>query len=90
MSERRAACREAHLAWANKYVNSAKLYLGGAFGASVEGGLLIFKVENQREVEAFVTGDPYVVNGLVVQWRIEAWSVVVGTALRESALPGRC
>lgn len=29
----------------------------------------------------YVEKDPYVVNGLVVRWRIREWTVVVGTAL---------
>jgi len=37
-------------------------------------------VDDAATVEAFVKGDPYVVGGLVMRWRIRPWTVVIGAA----------
>jgi uncharacterized protein len=79
--ERRAPHREAHLAMVRDYVARSELLLGGAFADPVDGAALVFKVEDRAKVEAFVKGDPYVVNGLVTGWRIRDWTVVVGSAM---------
>lgn len=79
--ERRAPYREAHLALAREYVARGELVLGGAFADPVDGAALVFKAGDRAKVEEFVRRDPYVVNGLVTQWRIREWTVVVGTAL---------
>jgi uncharacterized protein len=63
------------------YVARGELLLGGAFADPVDGAALVFKVEDRAKVEAFVKGDPYVVNGLVTGWRIRDWTVVVGSAM---------
>ena len=79
--EKRVPFREAHLALATSFVESGELLLGGAFANLADGAILIFKVENKAQVEAFVKQDPYVQNGLVTSWNIREWSVVVGAAL---------
>ncbi|WNZ00023.1 YciI-like protein [Sulfurospirillum sp. 'SP'] len=79
--EKRVPFREAHLALATSFVESGELLLGGAFANPADGAILIFKVGNKTQVEAFVKQDPYVQNGLVTSWNIREWSVVVGAAL---------
>ena len=79
--EKRVSFREAHLALATSFVESGELLLGGAFANPADGAILIFKVENKVQVEAFVKQDPYVQNDLVTSWNIREWSVVVGAAL---------
>ena len=79
--EKRVPFREAHLALATSFVQSGELLLGGAFANPADGAILIFKVGNKTQVEAFVKQDPYVQNGLVTSWNIREWSVVVGAAL---------
>lgn len=37
-------------------------------------------------VESFAQGDPYVMNGLVTQWSVRAWTQVVATTPGEDAL----
>jgi uncharacterized protein YciI len=39
--------------------------------------VLVFRVEDPAEVEAFAEADPYVGAGLVTSRRIEPWNVVV-------------
>ncbi|MDX1431607.1 MAG: YciI-like protein [Gammaproteobacteria bacterium] len=79
--ERRAPYREAHLALVGEYVGRGELVLGGAFANPTDGAAIVFKVENQAQIEKFVEKDPYVINELVIEWRIREWTVVVGSAL---------
>lgn len=34
--------------------------------------------ERDAVAEGFVRNDPYVVNGLVKEWRVRPWTVVIG------------
>ena len=79
--ERRAPYREAHLQLAREWVAQGRLVLGGAFAEPVDGAVLVFKVDDRAQVEEFVGRDPYVSNGLVIQWRVRPWTVVVGVPL---------
>jgi uncharacterized protein YciI len=79
--ERRTPYREAHLALVREYVERGELVFGGAFANPADGAAIVFKVENQARIEEFVEKDPYVINGLVTEWRIREWTVVVGSAL---------
>jgi uncharacterized protein YciI len=44
----------------------------------VDGAALVFKGDDPSVAERFARNDPYVVNGLVQNWRVRAWNVVVG------------
>lgn len=79
--ERRAPFRETHLTLVRDYVDREELVLGGAFADPVDGAALVFNVDDRASVEEFVEKDPYVVNGLVTEWRIREWTVVAGAAL---------
>ncbi len=78
---KRASHREAHLALAQEWVASGRLLLGGAYAEPVDGAVLVFAVDGPDQVEEFVRRDPYVAAGLVTDWRIRPWTVVVGAAL---------
>ena len=79
--ERRAPYREAHLGLVREYVARGEVVLAGAFADPVDGAAFVFKVDDKTKVEEFVAKDPYVVDGLVTEWRIREWTVVVGSAL---------
>lgn len=76
--ERRAPFREAHLAYAKAAVERGELVLGGAFADPVDGAALLFRADSPAPVEAFARADPYVVNGLVTDWRVRRWTTVLG------------
>lgn len=78
--ELRKPFRTEHLALATKYSEDKKLILGGAFDPADE-ALLIFQVESEEDVEAFVAHDPYVLNGLIREWTIRKWNVAAGKLL---------
>lgn len=76
--ERREAYRGVHLekAWAAH--RGGELVLGGAMADPVDGAVLLFRAESAEVVEAFARTDPYVLNGVVVGWRVRQWTTVVG------------
>lgn len=75
--ERRAPYREEHLAHARAWKEQGRLDSAGALGSPPEGALFIFDVDDPEVIEAFVRADPYVAAGLVTNWRVQQWTVVV-------------
>ncbi len=51
---------------------------GGAIVPAVDRGVLLFKAENAKVVEDFAVNDPYVKQGLVKNFTVKEWAVVVG------------
>lgn len=77
--EKRAAHRAVHLEMARASVARDELQLGGAVpNDDPPFGLLLFKGETSQAAEDFARADPYVVNGVVVAWRVREWITVVG------------
>jgi hypothetical protein len=77
----RAAFRAAHLekAW--------RAHERGALADPVDGAVLLFKGDSPRMAEAFATQDPYVVNGLVLRWRVREWTTVAGDGAASPVRP---
>lgn len=84
--QRRGQFRDLHLAHAWRAVERGELLLGGAVGDPVEHALLLFQGDSPRAAEAFAQADSYVLNGLVLEWRVLPWATVVGP---EAATPVR-
>ena len=76
--ERRPEFREEHLGLARAARERGHLALAGAFTDPADTALLVWSTEDRSVVQAFAEADPYVVNGLVREWRIREWNVVVG------------
>ncbi|MGZ4277743.1 MAG: YciI family protein [Solirubrobacteraceae bacterium] len=74
--ERRGPYRQAHLDLIGRWHADGRVALGGALGDPPHSGLIVFRVADAAEVEAFVADDPYVQNGIVVGHRVEPWNVV--------------
>ena len=74
---RRPEFRAAHLALARAAVERGELLLGGPLEGAAE-AMLLFAGESPGTAEAFARNDPYVLNGLVEQWRVREWITVVG------------
>ena len=74
--ERRAPYREEHLGLANASHGRDEMVLAGAFTDPLDGAALVFRT--REAAEAFVKVDPYVASGLVTEWRVREWNVVVG------------
>ena len=70
--------RPAHLAAAQAAKASGKLLMAGALADPVDGGLFVFTpAATTEEVEAFAKADPYNVAGLITEWSVRPWLVVV-------------
>jgi uncharacterized protein YciI len=79
--KKRAPFRDEHLRVGKESAEKGELLLGGAFDNPVDGAALIFKADNRGAVEDFVKNDPYVKNGLITNWKIREWTVVIGSVL---------
>jgi uncharacterized protein YciI len=76
--ELRGPFRQEHLRLAWEAHDRGELLIGGAFADPVDGALLLFDTENSNTVKSFAENDPYVKNGLVTDWRVRAWTTVIG------------
>ena len=52
--------------------------MAGAFADPVDGAALVFRTDDPLMPERFAREDPYVKNGLVTNWRVRTWNVVIG------------
>jgi len=84
--ERRGAFRAAHLALAWHAHERGELVLGGALAEPADQGVLLFRADTPAVAERFAAADPYVLNGIVVRWRVRPWTTVVGS---DAATPVR-
>lgn len=75
--ERRDPFRAAHIQGAKDAVASGEMRMAGALADPVDGAVFVFSPETPQErIEAFAKNDPYVVNGLVTEWKVRPWMVV--------------
>jgi uncharacterized protein YciI len=75
---KRAPHREAHLALVGEWHADGRIVMAGAVGDPPTGALIVLRVADPAEAEAFVAADPYVAAGLVTAHRVEPWTVVTG------------
>jgi uncharacterized protein len=75
---RRAPFRPAHLKLVEEAHQRGELVMAGAFSEPVDGAALVFRGSEPAVATRFAETDPYVANGLVTQWRVRGWNVVVG------------
>jgi uncharacterized protein YciI len=76
--ERRAPLRSEHLGLAQAAHDRGELVMAGAYDDPADGAALVFATDDATVVERFVHADPYVRDGLVTNWRIRRWNVVIG------------
>ena len=76
--ERRVPFREEHLGLAQQAYQNGSLVLGGALADPSDGAVLVFKGDSPEVAKDFANNDPYVKNGLITEWNVRAWSVVIG------------
>jgi uncharacterized protein len=83
--ERRPAFRSLHLAMAQEAQARGELLMAGAHGDPPDGATLVFIGPDGSAAQRFAEHDPYVLNGLVTDWQVRPWHVVVGGAERDEA-----
>ena len=75
---RRSFFRKEHLALAWQAQERGELILAGAMAEPADQAMLLFQGDSPEVAEKFAVADPYVINGLVIAWRVRAWTTVVG------------
>lgn len=70
--------RNAHLTKAWAAHERGELLLGGALDNPPDGAVLLFAGTSSAVAESFARDDPYVLKGLVRQWRVREWMTVAG------------
>ena len=85
--QRRAQYRDQHLALAWKAAAAGELLLAGALEEPTEQAFLLFR-GSREAARRFAESDPYVMHGLVRQWRIKQWHTVAGEAAALPLRPG--
>ncbi len=76
--ERRAPLRERHLVKARNAHDKGELLLAGAVSEPADSAVLVFRADSAETAQRFAQDDPYVTEGLVTNWRVRQWNVVVG------------
>lgn len=76
MLERRGPFREPHLERIRAEKEAGRVIMAGALGSPPRGGAIVWQGVTPEDVEAFATSDPYVEAGLVLDWRVEPWTLV--------------
>ena len=76
--ERRGEYRSEHLGLARAAHARGEIVLAGALADPADGAVLVFKGDSPEAAENFARNDPYVKNGLIVEWHVRSWTVVIG------------
>jgi hypothetical protein len=74
---KRMPYRSEHLDLIKKYNEEGYILMAGAYSDPIDGAVIIFKCEDVSLIEDFIAQDPYVNFGLVPEWTIRAWTVVI-------------
>lgn len=75
--EKRTPYRPDHIALAEKYCKEGTILSGGPFTPPT-GALFVFSADGKEIVEQFVKSDPYYGAGLITNYSIKEWNVVIG------------
>jgi len=76
--EKRAPHRQEHLDYANAAHERGVLVMAGALDEPADRAVLVFKGDESVVAEEFARHDPYVKNGLITDWQVRPWNVVIG------------
>ncbi|PHN04309.1 YciI-like protein [Flavilitoribacter nigricans] len=76
--EKRAPYRSAHLDLVKEAQKNEFLIMAGALAEPADGAVLVFRGEDASVAEDFARNDPYVQNGLITEWSVRPWTVVIG------------
>ena len=75
---RREKFRSLHLDRVRMAYERGERVMAGALAEPADGAVLVFRGPSPDAAENFAKTDPYVVNGLVTNWRVRKWATVVG------------
>lgn len=72
--EKREQYRENHLKMIQKAYGNDELFIAGALSDPANEAVLVFK-EKEAAI-TFAKNDPYVINGLIKEWKVRPWNTV--------------
>ncbi len=75
---KRVPYRAAHLEYLKKAHDRGEVVYAGALSEPTDGAVFVFSGTKLGAAEQFAQSDPYVLNGLVVKWRVRKWMTVIG------------
>ena len=75
---KREPFREEHLRLLREAHERGEVVMAGALNDPPDGAAIIFKAEDPSAVRAVAVNDPYVKNGVVLEWDIRPYKVVIG------------
>ncbi|HDS07599.1 MAG TPA: hypothetical protein ENO05_08235 [Bacteroides sp.] len=75
---KRAPFREEHLQHVRNAYDNGDLVMAGALAEPADTALLVFEGDSPDAARKFAQNDPYVKQGLVTEWQVRPWSVVIG------------
>jgi hypothetical protein len=76
--EKRAPYRPEHLGYANAAHARGEIVMAGALADPADSAVFVFKADSPAVVEDFARDDPYVKAGLITEWSVRPWTVVIG------------
>ncbi|WBL25281.1 YciI-like protein [Zunongwangia sp. HGR-M22] len=76
--EERGKYREEHLAMAKKGEANGEIVMAGALDEPADKAIFIFKSESESAATNFAENDPYFKNGLIKEYSVRKWNVVIG------------
>jgi uncharacterized protein len=74
----RTPYRAAHLALARAAHERGEMVIAGALAEPADGAVLVFRGDSPAAAEEFARSDPYVKAGLITEWKVRPWIVVIG------------
>jgi uncharacterized protein len=76
--DRRPEHRAEHLRRAWQAQERGEMIFDGALEEPTDGVVMVFRGQDSTAAEEFARSDPYVAHGLVTNWRVRKWDLVVG------------
>jgi len=72
--EKRKPFRSLHFDHVKKYAERGEIIMGGGLGTPTDQALIVFKGDSPLVAENFAKTDPYVINGMVLNWEVKPWN----------------
>ena len=79
--ERRAQYRKLKARYTKAFLERGELLLAGALADPADRAFVLIQSDSPKTAEDFAKNDPYVTNGLVTNWEVRVWRIVVGAGV---------
>lgn len=79
---KRAPYRQKHLSLVRAAHERGEIVMAGALADPPDSAVLVFQGDSPTIAESFAKNDPYVLHGLITEWKVRPWTVVVGEGIQ--------